>query len=348
MVTVRLRYVHGFVDRTGRVRYYFRHRGQRWPLAGRPGSKAFDAAYDALYQEHIAKQERTIAYAPATLGGVIEKYLASDSKLGFLRRSQNTQRVYRRILDRLKEVAGRGIIADLREDHVRQMRQRFLPSTSQADMAVIVLRILWVFAKEELAMQLGANPASDIRRLHGGAKVYEPWPVDVIAKFRDHVRTNPIAHMAQLLLLFTGQRVGDVAAMKWSQYDGKGIGVRQQKTRALLWIPCHTVLKAALDAAPRHSEFIVGKSFTGDGLSNVVRRALRRVGGEQYTTHGLRKNAAIALAEAGCTPQQIAAITGHRSWKMIQHYTAAADQRRLAEQAIRRLEVANSRTERGR
>ena len=112
-------------------------------------------------------------------------------------------------------------------------------------------------------MQLGVNPASDIRRLHGDPKAYEPWPADVIAKFKDHVRTNPIAHMALLLLLFTGQRVGDVAAMKWSQYDGKGIGVRQQKTRALLWIPCHTVLKAALDAAPRHSEFIVGKSFTG-------------------------------------------------------------------------------------
>jgi hypothetical protein len=148
------------------------------------------------------------------LGGVIEKYLASDSRLGFLRRSQNTQRVYRRILDRLKEVAGRGIMADLREHHVRQIRQTFLPSTSQADLSVIVLRILWVFAKEELAMQLGINPAGDIKRLHDAPQAYEPWPDEVIAKFDDHVRSNPIAHMAMLLLLYTGQRVGDVAAMK--------------------------------------------------------------------------------------------------------------------------------------
>jgi integrase len=347
MALLRLKYVHSWHDKkTGGIRYTFRYKGRQWPLPGLPGSKEFGAVYDALYQEHIAKLKPTIAYAPATLGGVIEKYLASDSKLGFLRKSPNTQRVYRRILDRLKEVAGRGIIADLREDHVRQIRQKFLPSTSQADMAVIVLRILWVFAKEELAMQLGANPAGEIRRLHDDAKAYEPWPAEVIAKFEDHVRGNPVARMAQLLLLYTGQRVGDVAAMKWSQYDGKGIGVRQQKTRTLLWIPCHAVLKAALDAAPRHSEFIVGN--TGDGLSNVVRRAPRRIGAEQYTTHGLRKNAAIALAEAGCTPAQIAAITGHRSWKMIQHYIAAADQRRLATQAIRRLEVAQSRTKRGR
>jgi len=135
MAILRLRYVHSWHDKkTGRIRYTFRYKGRQWPLPGLPGSKEFGAVYDALYQEHIAKREPTsIAYAPATLGGVIEKYLASDSKLGFLRRSPNTQRVYRRILDRLKEVAGRGIIADLREDHVRQIRQKFLPSTSQAD-----------------------------------------------------------------------------------------------------------------------------------------------------------------------------------------------------------------------
>jgi integrase len=346
MAVLRLKYVHSWHDKkTGRIRYTFRYKGRQWPLPGLPGSKEFTAVYDALYQHHIAQREPTIAYAPATLGGVIERYLASGE---YQSKARNTRRIYRRILDRLKEVAGRGILADLGEHHVRKIRQHFLPSTSQADMAVILLRILWVFAKEELAMQLGVNPAGEIKRLHKNPKAYEPWPAGVIAKFEEHVRSNPIACMAFLLLLYTGQRVGDVAAMKWSQYDGKGIGVRQQKTRTLLWIPCDARLKAALEFAPRQSEFIVGKGFTGDGLSNVVRRALRRIGAKQYTTHGLRKNAAIALDEAGCTPQQIAAVTGHRSWKMIQHYTAGANQRLLAEQAVRRREVAQFRTKKAR
>jgi integrase len=346
MAILRLKYVHAWHDKkTGRTRYYFRHRGRQWALPGVPGSSEFGSVYDGLYQQHVAKLKLAIAFAPATLGSVIEKYLASEE---YQSKSRNTQRIYRRVLDRLKEIAGRGLIADLREHHVRQIRQRFLPATALADLSVIVLRILWMLAKEELAMRLEVNPASDIRRLHKNPRAYEPWPDEVIAKFQYHVRANTTARLALLLLLFTGQRVGDVAAMKWGQYDGKGIGVRQQKTSALLWIPCYGVLKAGLDTAPRPSEFIVGKGFTGDGLSNVVRRALRRIGAEQYTTHGLRKNAAIALAEAGCTPQQIAAVTGHRSWKMIQHYIAAADQKRLATQAIRRLEVAQSRTKRGR
>jgi hypothetical protein len=40
------------------------------------------------------------------------------------------------------------------------------------------------------------------------------------------------------------------------------------------------------------------------------------------------------LAEAGCTNQQIKAITGHTTDSEVARYTAAADQVRLAEQAI--------------
>jgi hypothetical protein len=38
--------VHLFVDRHGHARYYFRIRGQRWPLPA-PGDPGFMAAYEA-------------------------------------------------------------------------------------------------------------------------------------------------------------------------------------------------------------------------------------------------------------------------------------------------------------
>ena len=56
MATMRLRYVHSFVDRTGRVRYYFRYRGKRWSLPGEPGSAEFAARYDELWRERLAAQ----------------------------------------------------------------------------------------------------------------------------------------------------------------------------------------------------------------------------------------------------------------------------------------------------
>jgi enterobacteria phage integrase len=50
--------------------------------------------------------------------------------------------------------------------------------------------------------------------------------------------------------------------------------------------------------------------------------------------HGLRKAAARRLAEAGCSSKQIAAITGHKSLAEIERYTRAADQERLAIEAV--------------
>jgi integrase len=229
-------------------------------------------------------------------------------------------------------------LGDLQEKHVRQIRQRFLPSKSIADEAVMLIGVLWVFAKENLAMQLGPNPTTDVRRLHKRIRVYEPWPGEII----EQLLSKPTTRLAVLLLLYTGQRIGDVAAMRWSQYDGAGIGVRQQKTDALVWIPCHNTLKVALDTTARRSDFIVAPGYTAEGLSRLIKRGLRQAGAEQYTAHGLRKSAAIALAEAGCSPHEIAAITGHRSLAMVQHYTSGAEQKKLALRAIGRL--ANGKT----
>jgi integrase len=59
--------------------------------------------------------------------------------------------------------------------------------------------------------------------------------------------------------------------------------------------------------------------------------------GSGLTAHGLRKAAARRLAEAGCTALQIAAITGHKTLKEVSRYTAAADQGRMARDAMKRI-----------
>ena len=91
---------------------------------------------------------------------MIEKYLASPD---YTSKADGTRRHYRVVLDRLKEICGRALIADLQERYVRQIRQRFT-ATSKADLAVMLLRTLWVFAKEALAMDLGSNPATEISK----------------------------------------------------------------------------------------------------------------------------------------------------------------------------------------
>jgi integrase len=351
MATMRLRYVHSFVDKTGRVRFYFRHRGEQWPLPAQPGSVEFSARYDELCRQHIEpKQGRgNVVFGPKTTGIVIERYLASE---GFKSKAHHTRRQYRRLLDRIKERCGRALIVDLREDHVREIRSKFLPHTFTADEVVMLISTLWSFAKEHLAMRLGPNPTRDIPRLHKRTWEHEPWPDAVIQKFEAEARPKPNARLALLLLLYTGQRAGDVAAMKWERYDGKGIEVRQEKTDELLWIPCHWKLREALDRAEHKSEFILttqrGSGYSDGAFCNMVAEATAQIGHKEYTAHGLRKNAAKALAEADCTIHQIMAITGHKTLKLAMHYSKGAAQKRLAQEAIDKLEsatkVANSRT----
>jgi integrase len=52
----------------------------------------------------------------------------------------------------------------------------------------------------------------------------------------------------------------------------------------------------------------------------------------------LRKTAARRLAEAWCTEDQIKAVTGHATSRMVSHYTKSASQRKLAAAAILKLE----------
>jgi len=66
---------------------------------------------------------------------------------------------------------------------------------------------------------------------------------------------------------------------------------------------------------------------------------------DRCVTHGLRKAAARRLAEAGCTANEIASITGHATLQEVSRYTKAAEQRVLAQAAIERLRTRNPNTD---
>ena len=206
--------------------------------------------------------------------------------------------------------------------------------------------MLWAYAKEELAMDLGINPAADIARLHRRGWSHEPWPEEVIEKFEAEAQPKPIAQLALAMLLYTGQRGSDVVRMKWADYDGTGIAVRQLKTGTPLWIRCHKKLKAILDSTPRQSEFILtsryGSGYTAGGLRDMIAAATAQIGAAGHTAHDLRCNAANAISRGGL--QRSA-----KSWpspaiarfKEAQRYTAKANQKKLSDQAIAKWERAS-------
>jgi integrase len=53
-------------------------------------------------------------------------------------------------------------------------------------------------------------------------------------------------------------------------------------------------------------------------------------------SHRLRKAMLRRLAEAGATEKQIAPWSGHKTLREIERYTRAADQKRLAQDAMKK------------
>jgi integrase len=113
-----------------------------------------------------------------------------------------------------------------------------------------------------------------------------------------------------------------------------------------LFIPVHPTLRAIIDQTPSgHLTFLVtefGKPWTVAGFGNWFRDRCDEAGLPHCSFHGLRKAAASRLAGLGCTPHEIAAITGHASLKEIERYTRTADRKRLALSAMEKAKAGTS------
>lgn len=191
------------------------------------------------------------------------------------------------------------------------------------------------------------NPAARLKALPGGA--LPAWSEAHITAALDRLPEE--LRRVVVLGLYTGQRRGDLCAMTWAAYDGATIRLRQAKTGTALAIPCHPALKAELDAwkAERAGIHILHSPKTGawtaPHLSRAMKDGLEKIGlPARLNVHGLRKAAARRLAEAGCSAHEIAAVTGHLSLSMVQHYTRSADQHRMAGAAILRLQQPDNST----
>lgn len=176
-------------------------------------------------------------------------------------------------------------------------------------------------------------------------KGFTDWPDEAIAAFEKRWPSGTRERLALCLLLYTGQRRGDMVRMGRQHRSGDNIRVTQNKTGVSLVIPMHARLVAEIDASAAKDQLTFlctafGRPFSAAGFGNWFRDVVDAVPdlkGSGLTAHGLRKAAARRLAEAGCSALQIAAITGHKTLKEVSRYTAAADQGRMARDAMKRI-----------
>jgi integrase len=184
---------------------------------------------------------------------------------------------------------------------------------------------------------------SEMRRPKKAKEGFRAWTGEDIAQFEARWPSGSRERLALALLLYTGQRRQDVIVMGRQHVRGGVISVVQQKTGTRLEIPLAIPLRSELaQVPPGQLTFLqtqYGEPFTPAGFGNWFRERAQAAGlPARSNAHGLRKAAAAALAESGCTDKQIMAVTGHKNLSEVTLYTASADQARLAREAIARLE----------
>jgi integrase len=326
----------------GTVYLYFRRHGQRWRLPGRPGDAEFNARYlELLGQTNSNPDSRCIG--EGSIAALIRDYRASDE---FLALKAKTQNDYGRMLDRFAPIDRHSAEA-IRRKHIRELRKGLAGKTRTQKLFTQVASALFNFGIDNEYCSL--NPAARMKRI-GKAKSYVAWSDAQCAAFE---AWRPARHLmtAYMIARFAGQRRGDVLKMARTCYDGSCIEVRQEKTDESLVIPAHRRLKTYLDQLPKDSLLFVvdakGQPIDETTFSKEFRAALDCAGLNQLHFHGLRHSAGRALAEAGCSSHEIQAITGHRTLQMVEHYTKAARQKRLASSAIAKLEGTGTEQESG-
>ena len=337
VATFSLKFVDAQRDRSGRVQYYyFRRNGRRWRLPGTPPAEEFMAAYRALVEATAPAKALTQSNPPGSFGALVRDFLASGT---FKEKKPSTQAEYRRVLEALATEHGPKPIRFLERRHIRQMRDARADTPGAANTVLRMLKLLLNFAVDDGLIK--SNPAAKMKLLRVGE--WRAWTDNECAAFEARWPSGTMERRAYALARYTGQRKSDLVGMTRAHRKDGAIRVIQGKTGEELWIPEHHALTAELaSGVSEHMSLATttqGKAFDPVYFGAWFADAIQKAGlPEDCVLHGLRKTAARQLAEAGCSEQEIQAVTGHATSRMVAHYTKGADQRKRAASAITKLE----------
>lgn len=269
---------------------------------------------------------------------MVDAYLASPKFAALAAGSQD------KYLPNLMEV--RAELGDVHPDDLKpyslaRLRDNMAATPGKANSMLSVIGALYAWGRER-GWVTQANPATGIPKLEMGE--HQPWSQEALDAFPEAL-PPPLARCC-MIALYTGQRLGDVLAMRRSAVEGSGLWVTQEKTGKELLIPLHSAIRELVTSAPDVvcPKNELGEPYTADQFHAAWARARRHKGRplppvlQTVVFHGLRKNATVNLLEAGCSEAEVSAVTG-MSLQMVVRYGKGARQKRLAREAMRKLEL---------
>lgn len=310
----------------GSVRTYF----YAWRGGPRIEAKPHTEAFLLEYARHRAEASPVVTDTIETLIGY---FTGTDAEPNpdFAKLAPTTQRdhlyafgLIRKEWPRLpvKLTQQRGMKKEIREWH-----RKFSLNPRKADKLLFSLSKVFSYAVAHELVE--TNPCKGVGRLYRGSRKEAVWTPAQIALFRQRCPVHVLSVFEAAL--HTGQRQGDILALRWSDYDGTHLRLRQSKGKTRVKVLVHPVLKAILDSLPKTAVTIFtnsrGRPWTSDGFKTSFGKAQDRAGIDGVTFHDLRGTFITERRREGSTAEQIAAISGHSIAEvnsvLDKHYLAA-------------------------
>lgn len=324
------------VKARGRFYYYFDTGAEKdgKPVHKRlpdPSSREFGGVYAALLGHRTRRKSANTIMTVRQLIGLYEKSQV------FQKLADSTRKTYSIHLRKVEHEMGDAPAARVEPRDLTQMLDKMSDRPGAANLVLSVVGAVYRWGRQRHHVPVTIDPTRDVEAMEMGE--HSPWPAAVLsgalASETDRVR------LATHLLYYTAQRIGDVVKLRWSDIRDGVLHMRQQKTGRELTIPLHSALAAELENTPKRALTIL-TTVEGHSIGpQPIRIALKKhcaAFGLDLVPHGLRKNAVIALLEAGCSIAETASISG-QTFQMVEHYAKLRDQGKLASAAVLKWEA---------
>lgn len=332
------KHVHGFVDRHGKARFYYRQPGfKAVSLPGLPYSPEFMAKIDTAAAKSAPVEIGSVRTNPGTVAALVVAYYKSGAWTGL---QPDTQKNRRRYIERFRNDHGAKRVTTLAQHHLERMLAE-QPSLSAKRMWLKAIKGLM---KSAVPTMRRDDPAAGIPTVKlPKTKGHHTWTDEEIAQYREHWPIGTQERLVMEFALETTSRKGEVVRLGPQHIRNGRIRIERTHGSADVDIPVTTDLQAACDAMPKqHLTYITtayGKPRSKYGLGNDFAGWATEAGlPKRCRLHGLKKGGMRRLAESGATTHMLMAVSGHKTLSEVQRYTADADKQQLATEAMERLQ----------
>lgn len=323
------------VTQHGRIVWYVRiGKGRRTRIKAEFGTPEFDAEYRVA----LAGNPRPAKGAPTTgtLAWLIERYRETTNWRDL---SLATRRQRENIFKQVIATAGQDRLIHFTTATIEKGRDRRAATPFQARHFLQAMRGLFRWAHK--AKHVRHDPTFGVDDLaRPKSEGFPAWTEDNVTAYEKRWPIGTRQRVWLDMLLYTGLRRGDVCRLGKQHVRNGTATLTTEKTGTVVSLPILPVLQATLDAGPCGDlAFIVGARgmpLVKEAFGNTFAEAAREAGVKK-SCHGLRKIAATRCAENEATLPQMNAIFGWTGSAMALKYIEAANRRRLAAQAMDKL-----------